>query len=182
MVLCICDSNSHAKVTSSGNFLDCVTACAAALYAPDRGHGLNHDRTSLGATVLRLCEPAVRRWSTSREVTGRDCSFAEFQSTDSDRYESEKGSRSDHARRGVEPTRSNPASVDGPSGGSVLRLGGLSFLEVREQPRTNTAKREGRTLVGSRQSEVGSLKSTVVLPKWFSGVLCASAATLRPLR
>jgi hypothetical protein len=37
------------------------------------------------------CGPAVRRWSTGRKVTGCDCRFAEFQSTGSDRYESEKG-------------------------------------------------------------------------------------------
>src|SRR5215831_375413 len=113
-VIRICDTRANGKVTFSGNFLDCVTACAAALYAPDRGHGLNRESISLGTTVLRLCESAVRRRFTGREVTGLDCSFADIQSTDSDRYESErKIDRTTHAVVSNQKDRSS-ASEDGP--------------------------------------------------------------------
>jgi hypothetical protein len=82
---------------------------------------------SFGGTLLKHCEPAVRRRFTGRGVAGRDCSSEEFQNTDSDRYESDEGSRSVHARRGVEPLDRIPPARMSPSESSVLLLRGLSF-------------------------------------------------------
>ena len=83
-------------------------------------------RDAAGATVGRrfdVVSPVVGWLATTDR-------FAEFQSTDPDRYGSDKGSRSVHARRGVEPDDRIPPALKSPSGGSVLLLGGSSFPDV----------------------------------------------------